>query len=67
MREIPNTWQELLFLIASWKLPFSLLHQSRLHRRRWLDWPWPLEVGTAVTVSSHKARYITKFAESYLK
>ena len=66
MSEILNTWQELLFLIAAWKIRFSLVQQSRLHRRRWLDWLWPLEAGTAVTVSSQKARYITKFDQIYL-
>ena len=66
MSEILNTWQELLFLIAAWKIRFSLVQQSRLHRRRCLDWLRPLEAGTAVTVSSQKARYITKFDQIYL-
>ena len=66
MREIPNTWQELLFLIASWKHRFSLLHQSRLRRRQQLGLLRPVELGPEVTVSSQQARYITKFGQSYL-
>ena len=66
MSEILNTWQELLFLIAAWKIRFSLVQQSPLHRRRCLDWLRPLEAGTAVTVSSQKARYITRFDQIYL-
>ena len=60
MREIPNTWQELLFLIASWKHRFSLLHQSRLRRRQQLGLLRPVELGPEVTVSSQQARYITR-------
>ena len=66
MSEILNTEQELLFLIAAWKIRFSLVQQSRLHRRRWLDWLMPLEVGTALTVSCQKARYATQLVQDDL-